>query len=248
MGYLTYYLWQLINILSSSILLVTLLLLPCIIALIIQFAGIWKTFNNAGEHGFACIIPIYGGIVKFRIGFRKGWVYILRLICLFLAMGIWTYTFETGAEDVLKLGLSVAVFVLIAVCIIFDIINCVKIAGNFQKGFLFGLGLFLFPNIFFMVTGCGNLEFISMRKEPEAKPVKPLPEVRPTVSKNPPHQPQTNSRQEPNNRHSERGSRDMGSYSANSEQQTRYNSRRPEQPTRNVQSNRQTAYRSNRRG
>ena len=152
MEYLAYYLWQLINILSSSILLVTLLLLPCIIALIIQFAGIWKTFNNAGEHGFACIIPIYGGIVKFRIGFRKGWVYILRLICLFLAAGIWTYTFETSAEDVLKLGLSVAVFVLIAVCIIFDIINCVKIAGNFQKGFLFGLGLFLFPNIFFMVT------------------------------------------------------------------------------------------------
>lgn len=222
MEYLAYYLWRLINILSSSILLVTLLLLPCIIALIIQFAGIWKTFNNAGEHGFACIIPIYGGIVKFRIGFRKGWVYILRLICLFLAAGIRTYTFETGAEDVLKLGLSVAVFVLIAVCIIFDIINCVKIAGNFQKGFLFGLGLFLFPNIFFMVTGCGNLEFISMRKESEAKPVKPLPEIRPTVSKNPPHQPHTNSRQKPNNR--------------------RYNSRRPEQPTKNVQSNRRTTY------
>ena len=43
-------------------------------------AGIWKTFQKAGQPGWAAIIPIYNVVVLMRIVGKPGWWVLLYLI------------------------------------------------------------------------------------------------------------------------------------------------------------------------
>jgi hypothetical protein len=47
---------------------------------ILWIAGLWKTFDKAGEPGWAAIIPIYNAIVLLKIAGRPIWWVILYLI------------------------------------------------------------------------------------------------------------------------------------------------------------------------
>jgi uncharacterized membrane protein YhaH (DUF805 family) len=52
-----------------------------IIALIVfQLAAWWKTFEKAGQPGWASLIPIYNIYVLLRIGGKPGWWLLLMLI------------------------------------------------------------------------------------------------------------------------------------------------------------------------
>lgn len=53
------------------------LVLVLIIALI---AGIWKTFEKAGEPGWAAIIPIYNTYVMCKMAGKSGWWVLLCII------------------------------------------------------------------------------------------------------------------------------------------------------------------------
>ncbi|HIP70012.1 MAG TPA: signal peptidase I [Anaerolineae bacterium] len=53
----------------------------CYLALIIlMIAGFWKTFEKAGQPGWAAIIPIYNIYVMLKIVGRPGWWLILFFI------------------------------------------------------------------------------------------------------------------------------------------------------------------------
>lgn len=43
-------------------------------------AGIWKTFEKAGQPGWAAIIPIYNYYIMTKIGGKPGWWVLLMLI------------------------------------------------------------------------------------------------------------------------------------------------------------------------
>jgi hypothetical protein len=47
---------------------------------VVSLVGIWKVFTKAGQPGWACLIPIYNGIVIMRIAGRPVWWILLCLI------------------------------------------------------------------------------------------------------------------------------------------------------------------------
>ena len=47
---------------------------------IVIIAGMWKTFEKAGEPGWACIIPIYNIIVLLRVAGKPLWWILLMLV------------------------------------------------------------------------------------------------------------------------------------------------------------------------
>lgn len=49
---------------------------------VIAIIGIWKTFEKAGQPGWACIIPFYNAYVMLKIAGRPGWWLLLYLIPL----------------------------------------------------------------------------------------------------------------------------------------------------------------------
>ena len=47
---------------------------------IVALAGFWKTFEKAGQPGWAAIIPIYNYYIMLKIGAKPGWWLLLFLI------------------------------------------------------------------------------------------------------------------------------------------------------------------------
>jgi hypothetical protein len=47
---------------------------------IVAIAGMWKTFEKAGQPGWAAIIPIYNIYIMTKIGGKPGWWTVLCLI------------------------------------------------------------------------------------------------------------------------------------------------------------------------
>lgn len=58
------------------------LLLVYLAILVAVIAGVWKTFDKAGEPGWAAIIPIYNVYVMIKIGGNPWWYLLLMLVPL----------------------------------------------------------------------------------------------------------------------------------------------------------------------
>jgi hypothetical protein len=94
---------------------------------IVIFAGFWKTFEKAGEPGWAAIIPIYNLYVLVKISGNAWWWFILFFI------------------PVINFFATVKL--------------SIDIAGKFNRGVLFGLGLTFLPFIFYLLLGFGDYQY-----------------------------------------------------------------------------------------
>jgi hypothetical protein len=94
---------------------------------IVVFAGLWKTFEKAGEPGWAAIIPIYNLYVLVKISGNAWW----WLILLFIPV---VNFFATAKVSI-------------------------NVAGKFDRGVLFGLGLMFLSFIFYPVLGFGGYQY-----------------------------------------------------------------------------------------
>jgi hypothetical protein len=94
---------------------------------VVIFAGLWKTFEKAGEPGWAGIIPIYNLYVLVKISGNKWWWFIMFFIPF------------------------INFFATVKVS--------VDIAGKFNRGALFGLGLAFLSFIFYPVLGFGGYQY-----------------------------------------------------------------------------------------
>jgi hypothetical protein len=94
---------------------------------VVVFAGFWKTFEKAGEPGWAGLIPIYNLYVLVRISGNAWWWVILFFIPLLNLLAT------------LKISIDVA--------------------GKFNKGILFGLGLTFLSFIFYPLLGFGGYQY-----------------------------------------------------------------------------------------
>jgi hypothetical protein len=94
---------------------------------IVIFAGFWKTFEKAGEPGWAGIVPIYNLYVLVKISGNSRWWFILFFIPL--------------------------------INFIATVKISIDIAGKFNRGVLFGLGLTFFSFIFYPVLGFGDYRY-----------------------------------------------------------------------------------------
>ena len=54
-----------------------------ILICVIVFAAEWKVFAKAGQHGWACLIPIYNVWTLYKVAFGKGSKMFLLLIPIF---------------------------------------------------------------------------------------------------------------------------------------------------------------------
>ena len=71
---------QNLNLILSSIFSGIILFYLAII--IIVFAGMWKTYEKAGQPGWACIVPIYNILILLKIVGKPWWWILLLLIPL----------------------------------------------------------------------------------------------------------------------------------------------------------------------
>lgn len=94
---------------------------------IVVLAGFWKTFEKAGEPGWAAIVPIYNIYVLVKISGNRWWWFILLFVPVinFLAT--------------IKISID--------------------IAGKFNRGVLFGLGLAFLSFIFYLILGFGDYQY-----------------------------------------------------------------------------------------
>lgn len=94
---------------------------------IVSFAGLWKTFEKAGEPGWAAIVPIYNLYIMVKISGNAWWWVILSFIPVINLIAT------------VKIGID--------------------IAGKFNRGVLFGLGLTLLSFIFYPILGFGSYQY-----------------------------------------------------------------------------------------
>ena len=94
---------------------------------VVIFAGFWKTFEKAGEPGWAAIIPVYNLYVLVKVSGNAWWWFILFFIPLINLLAT------------LKVSIDVA--------------------GKFNKGILFGLGLTFIPFILYPLLGFSDYQY-----------------------------------------------------------------------------------------
>jgi hypothetical protein len=94
---------------------------------IVIFAGFWKTFEKAGEPGWAGIVPIYNLYVLVRISGNAWWWFLLFFI------------------PIINFFATVKI--------------SINVAGKFNRGILFGLGLMFLSFIFYPVLGFGDYQY-----------------------------------------------------------------------------------------
>ncbi len=83
--------------------------------IILQIAGIWKTFEKAGKPGWAAIIPIYNYIVMAEISGKPSWWGVLLLIPIVnIVFAIWLINVlvkSFGKDEGFTVGLILLPFV-----------------------------------------------------------------------------------------------------------------------------------------
>jgi len=102
-------------------------LLVVILFTLVVAAGFWKTFEKAGQPGWAAIIPIYNFYILIKISGNAWWWLVLFFV-------------------------PVANFVAVAKI-------SIDVAGKFDKGFLFGIGLMFLSFVFYPVLGFGDSRY-----------------------------------------------------------------------------------------
>jgi len=102
-------------------------LLAVVALTLVVFAGFWKTFEKAGEPGWAGIIPIYNLYVLVRISGNAWWWFLLF--------------FVPFVNFIATVKISI------------------DVAGKFNKGILFGLGLTFLSFIFYPILGFGSYQY-----------------------------------------------------------------------------------------
>jgi hypothetical protein len=95
-----------------------------LLVIVINVISMGVIFSKAGEPAWPCVIPIYNLCVLARVGERSMW----------LGVGMWVAN-----------GVPIVGFVISAVL---WLMISLGVAKEFDKGFLFGIGLFLFAPLF----------------------------------------------------------------------------------------------------
>jgi hypothetical protein len=102
---------------------------------ILSIIGLWKIFTKAGKPGWASIIPIYNLYVLLQIVGRPTW---------------WLLLFLAG----------VIPFVGLIPLLVASVIVSIDLAKSFGKDLVYGILLFLFQPIMFIVLGFGKDKYV----------------------------------------------------------------------------------------
>ena len=103
---------------------------------LVVVVGRWKTFDKAGQPGWAAIVPFYNLVVMFRIGGQSGWFALSYLLNFIPIIGTLAF-----------LGIIIW--------------NHVNISKRFGQGVGFAIGLVLLAPIFWLILGFGSSKYLA---------------------------------------------------------------------------------------
>lgn len=142
------------------------LLMVGLVLLVLLVIARWKMFTKAGEEGWKALIPIYSDYTLFKLVWntKSFWIYLGAVIAtaVFNALN-GTYTFVNGQLVAASQGnffTSALAFVGSMLVLIYTVLLQIKTALAYGKGMGFAVGLLFLPNIFTLILGFGNAEYL----------------------------------------------------------------------------------------
>lgn len=118
----------------------------------------WRTFNKMGEAGWKAFIPLYGNYVIYaRCWSKKVAVnYVLTaIVYAFFEAGLYK-----GSTELTIMLCSIGELIIAIEMLYLTVRINFRMSRAFGHGFLFGLGLWLFPFIFTFILGFGKSKYI----------------------------------------------------------------------------------------
>lgn len=115
----------------------------------------WKIFTKAGQPGWACLVPIYGAIVYFKIiGRSAAWLFVYIILGVLYGIGIFMAVQGSAAVG------GVLAFIGIITLIVISIIDTHRLSKSFGQGGGFTAGLILLSIVFYPMLAFGNYQYI----------------------------------------------------------------------------------------
>lgn len=113
---------------------------------VLEIVGLWKSFDKAGKHGWAAIIPIYNLYVLMDTAKLKWYNFVIVIVLSFVA----SLTYESNN--------AIAGICLLAEFVYYFVIN-IKFAKAFGKSAGIGVLAVFFPYIVYPIIGLGSAEY-----------------------------------------------------------------------------------------
>ncbi len=141
---------------------VMIILLVCfciaILATVFNIVARWIFFNKCGERGWKAIIPVYNEITLLKLsGMNWWWIFFLYaagLVSIFQTLfDVIEIRYPSYGLTTLSLFISLIAFVASAATILTKINECINLAKKFNKNGGYGVLLFFFEPIMFLVLG-----------------------------------------------------------------------------------------------
>lgn len=125
---------------------------------ILEVIAYWKIFTKAGKPGWHSIIPILNNFDEVDLSWNRtmAWVGVGISLVSCVITSIMQMQSQTGSYSTV---LTIILYVLVAVAIIYGIMVNFKLAKAFGKGIGFFLGLTFLSPIFRLILGFGKAEY-----------------------------------------------------------------------------------------
>ena len=129
---------------------------------ILQIVACWKIFTKAGFAGWKSLIPIYNQYILYRISSMSGWWILLPIISSIFVMcsGSYSNAGSTPTEFIVA-NIPMAIIGLIGFMAsgIVQIVQVVKLAEAFKKGFGFKVAAVFFTPITDLILAFGKAKY-----------------------------------------------------------------------------------------
>ena len=139
---------------------------------VLTIIGKWKTFDKAGEPGWAAIIPFYNAYITYKLAGRKTlfWVYLICIVLMYIFLGIFLVGVigavvsgsNSGMEDMLAAFLvsagigAIILFALWIAAMTIQIIMYVGLSKSFGQSGALVFGFLFLPVVCWLLFGFDN--------------------------------------------------------------------------------------------
>ena len=123
----------------------------------------YRVFKKMGEKGWVAFVPFYNTYVLFKKVWdvKYYWPYLLTAALRVLD----NIGFYEPATETATMIMSLSSLVIVLLAIYLGIRLYVRLSKSFGHGSLFGLGIYFFQFIFFLILGLGKSEFHSVNEQ-----------------------------------------------------------------------------------
>ena len=147
-----------LNMINADLLLPIILVLSALGAALFFFGIItlWHLFERAFVAGWRSLIPVYSGIVCYKLFWRPVWYF----VTLIIGLAIFVMEIVLLLSSHLYLIPSISLIILWIAFIVLRLVFSFKLSYAFAKSRAYALGLFFLPMIFYPMLAFGKSVYI----------------------------------------------------------------------------------------